>query len=291
MLFAVSGYVFALGMAAAAYARYFEPKQPRLERIEFRLPEGAGMLDGLTIGFLTDLHYGPFTSLKDIERGISLVMNERPDLLLLGGDYHSESPRYLDDIAELLGAFARQVPLGCLGVMGNHDYAVSGEPTFDAFAATGFRLLRNEAASVDFNGTRLWIAGIDDTLLGNVDTLAAFAPVPEGEPVIALWHEPLHAEQSAALGAFAQLSGHTHGGQVRLPLIGPLALPKHGKRFTIGLNDASGMPVYTSRGLGMYRPPVRLNCPPEVTLVTLVAGNQSFINGIGDCAGRGNPVG
>lgn len=267
----VAGFGFVAGAFVAAYGRYMEPRRPRLERISIALPAGAEALDGLTIGFLTDLHYGPFTSLVDIERGIELLMAERPDLLLLGGDYHSESPRYLDEIAERLGRLADHAPLGCLGVMGNHDYAVSGDQTFDVFAAAGVRLLRNEAAAVEFTGARLWIAGIDDTLLGTVDPLSAFAAVPDGEPVIALWHEPLHAEQSAALGAIAQLSGHTHGGQVRLPVIGPLALPKHGKRFTIGLNDADGMPVYTSRGLGMYRPPVRLNCPPEVTLVTLTA--------------------
>jgi predicted MPP superfamily phosphohydrolase len=89
--------------------------------------------------------------------------------------------------------------------------------------------------------------------------------------VLALWHEPDYAEASAELGAFAQLSGHSHGGQVRLPGIGPLVLPLGGARYVMGLNDANGMPVYTTRGVGVYLPPLRFNCPPEVTLVTLVA--------------------
>lgn len=259
------------GVVIAAYARYLEPRRIQLERITIPLPAGAESLDGLTIGFLADLHIGPFTSVERAARGIDLLLRESPDLLLLGGDYHSESPRYLPKAAELLGQYAEAAPLGTIGVMGNHDYAVSGEQTYDEFARHGIRLIRNESVEIECNGASFWIAGIDDTLLGEVDALSAFAMVPDGDPVLALWHEPFHAEQVAELGAFALLSGHTHGGQVRIPILGALAAPKHGKRFVKGLNSANGMPVYTSRGLGMYRPPVRLNCRPEVTLITLSA--------------------
>lgn len=259
------------GVSIAAYARYVEPRWIKLERVTIPLPAGADGLDGLKIGFLTDLHIGPFTSPERAARGIELLLSESPDLLLLGGDYHSESPRYLPKAAKLLGRYAGTAPLGTIGVMGNHDYAVSGEQTYEEFARHGIRLIRNESIEIKFNGASLWIAGIDDTLLGEVDALSAFAMVPEDAPVLALWHEPFHAEQVAELGAFALLSGHTHGGQVRIPKVGALAAPKHGKRFVKGLNAANGMPVYTSRGLGMYRPPVRLNCRPEVTLITLSA--------------------
>jgi uncharacterized protein len=87
---------------------------------------------------------------------------------------------------------------------------------------------------------------------------------------ITLWHEPDWAECVVKYGAFLQLSGHSHGGQVRLPLVGPITAPAGGKRFVKGLNFAAGMPVYTTRGVGVYRPPVRFRCPPEVTLLTLV---------------------
>jgi predicted MPP superfamily phosphohydrolase len=227
----------------------------------------------MRIGFISDLHYGPFTSLNELAHGLALIEAESPDLLLLGGDYHSESPRYVSGVAELLGSVAPRFPLGCLGVMGNHDYAVSGHQMIDALAARGIRVLVNEAAEVAFNGARLWIAGIDDTLLGEPDALATFATIPDHEAALALWHEPIQAAQAAALGAFAQLSGHTHGGQIRLPGIGALAVPKHGHMHVAGFSDADGMPVYTSRGLGVYRPPLRLNCRPEVTLVTLLAAD------------------
>jgi predicted MPP superfamily phosphohydrolase len=268
------GVIAGSGLALAGYARYVEPRWIKLERIALGLPIGADALAGMKIGFVTDLHSGPFTSLKTIARGLAMIEAERPDLVLLGGDFHSESPRYVAGVAELLGSFASQIPLGCVGVMGNHDYAVSGGQMVDALAAVGVRTLCNDAAEVQYHGAALWIAGIDDTLLGEPDALSAFAQVPDGAPVLSLWHEPLHAEQAAALGAFAQLSGHTHGGQIRLPLIGALAVPKHGHRYIAGFSSIDEMPVYTSRGLGMYRPPLRLNCRPEVTLITLnAAGN------------------
>jgi hypothetical protein len=124
---------------------------------------------------------------------------------------------------------------------------------------------------VTYQGATLWIAGIDETLLGHPDPKKTFAAIPAGTRPLALWHEPQFAEEAAALGAFAQLSGHTHGGQIRLPGLGPVGLPRHGRRHIIGLNDAAGMPIYTARGVGVYRPPLRFNCPPEVTLIELVA--------------------
>ena len=110
--------------------------------------------------------------------------------------------------------------------------------------------------------------------MGRPDPEATFGPIPADAAVLALWHEPDFAARTSALGAFIQLSGHSHGGQIRLPGIGPLILPSGGQRFVLGLNQVSGMPVYTTRGVGLYLPPVRLNCPPEVTLVTLVAGGD-----------------
>ena len=106
--------------------------------------------------------------------------------------------------------------------------------------------------------------------MARADPERTFADIPRDAAALALWHEPDYARQTARYGAFAQLSGHSHGGQVRLPGIGPLFLPKGGQQYVMGMNHASGMPVYTSRGVGVFLPPVRLNCPPEVTLITLV---------------------
>ncbi len=261
---------FALTGVEAYEARYVHPYAPVLERIRLPLPPSKRGLAGLRIGFVTDTHVGPFVSPDDLARATSLIATERPDLVLLGGDYVSESPRYIHPTAEILGDLARSASLGAIAVLGNHDLAVSVRKVHEALEAAGIRVLRNAAMPVAFRGNSIWIAGIDDTLLGNPDPAAAFATIPDGEIPLVLWHEPEFAEAVAALGAFAQLSGHTHGGQVRLPGLGPVGLPRHGRRHIIGFNEAAGMRIYTSRGVGVYRPPIRFNCPPEVTIVELV---------------------
>ncbi|MGH2532531.1 MAG: metallophosphoesterase [Thermomicrobiales bacterium] len=265
----------AAGAGIACRARYVNPYRPRLERVTLALPTGHEGLAGLTIGFVTDTHAGPFISPADVDRACEMVVAERPDLIVLGGDYISESPRYIYDVAPILGKLIRAAPLGGYAVLGNHDLSVSGEKVLRALDEAGVPILRNQAVAVESGRGTLWIAGIDETLIGTPDVAGTFAQVPPGAAVLTLWHEPEFAEQTAAHGAFAQLSGHTHGGQVRLPLFGPVGLPLDGRRYVTGHSRAAGMPVYTSRGVGVYRPPVRLNCPPEVTLVTLAAPPES----------------
>lgn len=270
---ALAGGISALALSAttAYQARYVNPYRPAIERVELLLPAGHEALAGLRLAFVTDTHVGPFVSPDDLARATALLAAERPDLVLLGGDYVSESPRYAGPAAEILGALVDQAPLGGYAVLGNHDLAVGAERVTRALRQANILVLRNEATEVKTPSGPLWIAGVDEAILSVADPPATFAATPPGAATIALWHEPDEAERTATLGAFAQLSGHSHGGQVRLPGLGPLALTPGGRRYVVGLNHAAGMPIYTSRGVGVYRPPIRLNCPPEVTLITLVA--------------------
>ena len=267
----ILGGVSAIGLTAAeAYsARYRNPYRPRLEHTTFNVPKGHEALAGLRIGFISDTHVGPFIHQADIERACNLVRAEKPDLLLLGGDYVSESTRYIPTAVAALSSLAAEIELGAVGVLGNHDIHVGALDVQQALAAVGIPILRNESHKITFNGADLWIAGIDETLLGYPNLDKTFADIPVDSAMLALWHEPEFAEQAAAKGAFAQLSGHTHGGQIRIPGVGPVGLPLDGKRYTIGRNVADGMQIYTSRGVGVFRPPMRFNCPPEVTIVTL----------------------
>jgi len=280
--FALGGLLGGLGVlgltAKTGYdALAVAPFRPELERVELPLPRGHEGLAGLRIGFVADTHVGPFTAAEDVARATALLAREAPDLLLLGGDYVSDSPRHAGPAAAVLGELARRAPLGAYAVLGNHD---AGERHRDARVTTALRdagivVLRNEAAAVETGRGALWIAGVDEAIMATADPVRTFAAIPSGAAALALWHEPDYAEQTAALGAFAQLSGHSHGGQVRLPGVGPLMLPAGGRRYVLGLNRAAGMPVYTTRGVGVYLPPIRLNCPPEVTLVTLTAPNAA----------------
>lgn len=261
-----------LGGAIALYARRVHPFRPRIERIDIPLPPGAERLEGVRIAFVTDTHVGPHFPAAALDRAIALVEQSQPDLVLFGGDYISESPRFLPAALAQLDRMARAARYGAFAVLGNHDASNIIERVEAAFAASSIRLLRNEAARVDLRDDALWIVGVDEGLLGHPNVEEAFAGVPASEPVIALWHEPDYAEAVAPHRPILQLSGHTHGGQVRLPVIGPLALPLAGRRYPSGRFTVDGMPLYVSRGVGMYRPPVRLDCPPEVTLITLRAG-------------------
>jgi uncharacterized protein len=264
----------ATGAGVAYAARFLAPYRPVLERVALPLPTGHERLAGLRIGFVTDTHVGPLMSPAQIERGLDLLASARPDLALFGGDFISDSPRYAERAAVVLGRFAASLPLGGIAVLGNHDLANDGERVAQALRSEGVRVLRNEAIAIETNGDTLWIAGVDDAILGRGCPEEAFAGVPVGAAILALWHEPDGASESARRGAFAQISGHSHGGQVSLPILGAPFAPTGGRRFVAGLNRAGGMPVYTSRGLGTYRPPVRFNCPPEVTLLTLVAERE-----------------
>lgn len=267
----------ALGVGAAAgltvveayESRYVNPYRPVLERVSLPVPAEREGLAGLRIGFVTDTHVGPFITADDLARAIKLVTDERPDLILLGGDYVSESPRYTGGAVEVLSDLVRRAPLGGYAVLGNHDLSVSRTRVAEALVAAGIPVLRNDATSIVYGNDQLWIGGIDETLLGDPQPAETFAQVPKGAAAIALWHEPQFAESAAAQGAFLQLSGHTHGGQIRIPGVGPVGLPIHGKRHVIGWGNAAGMPIYTARGVGVYRPPMRFNCAPEVTIITL----------------------
>jgi len=233
------------------------------------VPPGVTIPPRLRIGFVADTHLGSVLRPPDIDRALALVLSANPDLLLFGGDYVSESPRHIPEAAAVLGNVASATRFGSLAVLGNHDYANGAARMTSALEQKGIRVLRNESARIGDDTGELWIAGLDDALLGSPDLQSAFGGVPAGERAMTLWHEPDRADQVVEYGAFLQLSGHSHGGQVRLPIVGMVAAPVDGRRFVQGLNIAAGMPVYTSRGVGVYRPPVRFRCSPEVTLVTL----------------------
>jgi predicted MPP superfamily phosphohydrolase len=226
---------------------------------------------------VTDTHVGPTVSAADLDRAMHLIMDEEPDILLLGGDYVSESPRYLPETASVIGNYAASPPLGTLAVFGNHDYSNDAPRMERLLASHDVRVLRNEAAHISEPG--FWIAGIDDAMLSVPDVAGTFERIPEHAPVVALWHEPDGADHVAPYGALLQLSGHSHGGQVRLPYLGHVAAPSGGRRYVSGLYNASGMPVYTSHGVGAYRPPLRYRCAPEVTLVSLHLPEEQPTNG------------
>lgn len=259
------------GASIAFVSRFVLPFRPRLTHLVIELPRHHEHFDGTTIAFVTDSHIGPHFSANDLSPIATMLAKARPDIVLFGGDYISESPRFMEDAAKALGSISRTARHGSWAILGNHDLSNIRSRIVAPLEAEGIRMLVNDAACVTLPVGELWIAGIDDAILGRPDLARTFRRIPADAMTILLWHEPDRAEDAARYGPFLQLSGHSHGGQVRIPFLGEISAPVLGRRFVQGRFELGDMTLYVSNGIGMYRPPVRFNCPPEVTLIHLIA--------------------
>lgn len=252
------------GVGGPAYAALVEPHWLALERVTIRLTGLPPQAVGLRMALLSDLHLGPDVDQEQIARALDLVLDAAPDLVLLAGDFVSQS-RAIPDCAAAVSRL--RAPGGVFACLGNHDHWTAPERVTRALTGAGVTVLRNRAVEV-VDG--LWLAGVDDVWEEQEDLDAALVDVPPGAPVMLLAHEPEFADAVAADGRVAlQLSGHTHGGQVRLPLIGPPILPYLGQRYPAGHYQVGQLQLYVTRGVGLISPAVRFNCRPEVTLMEL----------------------
>ncbi|MGC1975278.1 MAG: metallophosphoesterase, partial [Candidatus Sulfotelmatobacter sp.] len=131
------------------------------------------------------------------------------------------------------------------------------------------QVLANQSLPLEQNGARFWLAGVDDVLSGTADLSKTMHNVRAGDAVILLAHEPDFADEAAKFPIDLQLSGHSHGGQIRVPFLPPLYLPELAKKYVWGTYRIGPLTLHTNSGLGTIGIPMRLNCPPEVTLLTL----------------------
>ena len=158
-------------------------------------------------------------------------------------------------------------------ILGNHDFLVGAHAITDALLTHGIPVLANNSVALERDGRRLWLGGTQDALEGRPNLTAALPAGRNAEPLILLVHEPDFADHAAGRQIDLMLSGHTHGGQVRLPFLPPLLLPKMGTRYVEGhfqLRD--GMQLYVNRGIGAVNLPFRFRCPPEISVLTLQPG-------------------
>ena len=249
------------------YAEHIAPRHLRLERVTVPLPHLPPELAGLRIGLLTDIHHDLGRPLALLRKGVDLLNAAAPDLIVLGGDYIVSRAAGFDACTAILEQL--RAPLGVYAILGNHDYWAGGDLIAAKVEAAGATVLRNESRRVANGDAEFWLIGLDDAARRRVDLDAAFAGVPEGSFRILLAHEPDMADHLDGRRVDLQLSGHTHGGQVVFPLVGPLVLPILGRRYLKGLDRLPTHTLYTSRGLGGVPPFARLNCPPEATVLTL----------------------
>ena len=263
------------------YAYDIEPKWIEVERIQLMFPSLPEVFDGVKIAQISDLHADTFTTPSDVAKVVTLVNSLDPDIVVLTGDYVTQDSTYAVPIAQALTPLSAS--LGCFAVLGNHDYWGDVDEIVEAFHSCKIPILRNQNRLIERNGMRIWIAGLDDVIEAEQDLDQALAGIPSNDVIILLVHEPDYADWVAVDGrATVQLSGHSHGGQVRLPFYGAPILPPLGSKYPCGLNRVRSLWVYTNRGIGMVEfgaaPAVRVNCRPEVTLLTLKQGTSSQIN-------------
>ena len=232
-------------------------------------------MDGFTIALLSDFHYDRFFSVHPIRSAVGMVSDLRPDLIALTGDFVSVpwvgDPVKGASVAEACADILRklQAPHGVWSVLGNHDAFSDPDRVTSALHSVGIPVLSNQSVAIEKNGGRFWLSGVDDVLSGTADLDATLHAVPREEATVLLAHEPDYADHVTRYPVDLQLSGHTHGGQVRPPFMRPLYLPELAKKYVWGLYKIKELTLYTNAGLGTVELPVRWNCPPEITLLTL----------------------
>ena len=257
-----------------------EPNQPELVKVEMALPRLPAAFDGFRIAQLSDFHYDAVFSVVPIRAAIEMVNRVYPDLVVLTGDFVTGSywkPDWRDPkfaraalpCANLLSGLRSR--LGSVAILGNHDVLTDPGFVTEALQSHGILVLRNGSRAFEQNGAKLWICGLD-SLNGRPNLGVAMRGIPSHEAVILLVHEPDFADTASRYPVDLQLSGHSHGGQVWLPGVGAPWLPRFARKYPRGQYRVGALPLYTNIGLGTIGPPARLNCIPEVTLVTVRGG-------------------
>jgi len=232
-------------------------------------------MDGFTIALLSDFHYDPYFSVHPLEAAVPLVNHLHPDLIVLTGDFVSVpiigDPKKAAFAAEPCARLLREMtaPCGLWAVLGNHDEDTDPQHVAAALEAENIHVLANQSHAIERDGARIWLAGLNDVFSRSADVPEALRGIPSDEAVILLVHEPDFADVTCRFPVDLQLSGHSHGGQIRVPLLPPLYLPVLARKYVLGTYQVGPMILYTNAGLGTVTVPMRLNCPPEITLLTL----------------------
>jgi predicted MPP superfamily phosphohydrolase len=259
------------GTGLLAYATGVEPHRVVAEHISVRLSTLPTAFDGFRIALLADFHLYPFTTIDTIQESIQIANRFKPDLVLLAGDFIYGAVDAAFDLVPLFHQL--DASKGVFAVLGNHDIRKGPEIVSQALAKGGVEILRNRGVTLQLGSGAIYLAGIDSVFAGAPRPRAAFDNRKSDLTSIVLLHEPDYIEDLVEnrIPVDLQLSGHSHGGQVRLPLSGPLMLPPWGQLYDRGLYRIENAQIYTTRGIGMVGVPVRFNCPPEVSCITLTA--------------------
>lgn len=254
-----------------------EPHETVVSQVEVTLKRLPSAFDGLRIAQLSDIHFNSFMSAGHLAQVIELTNAQKPDLVMLTGDFVTAMLHRRERIARAEQAWPcasvlRKIssPLGCFAVLGNQDYDTNADVVAEALSTGGrIKVLRNRAIALERDGARVWLAGIDNVTAARAKPDDALRAVPKQECTVVAVHEPDFADEMRKFPVDFQMSGHSHGGQIRLPGVGALYLPRWGQKYPMGRYQVGELQLYTNRGIGVIGLPMRLMCPPEITVFTL----------------------
>ena len=253
-------------LSRVARAALDEASRLTVEDIEIRLKKLPEGLDGMRVVHLSDIHHSPFVDLEHIDRTVELSNSLQPDLIVLTGDFVSHEKEYISPMARALSELS--APLGVYACLGNHDHWTDPHAVTGELIDNGIRVLINEGERIETDAGSLWMCGVDDYMVGKTDVSAAILGSEEHEAKLLLAHNPAIVRQAARRGVDLMFSGHTHGGQVKLKRSEDGGLMKS-IRMRNGLHRRYETQVYITRGIGTVVVPIRYQCPPEISHITL----------------------
>lgn len=251
----------------------------------FDIPNLPAAWEGKRISFLSDIHSGPFMDVDDLKRVVKITNDLKSDVILIPGDFVTS---HVNELPPLLEAMSElHAPLGVYACTGNHDYYAGVDDVSRGIEDTPIQLLRNSNVKIEANGQPLYLIGVDDDDAPGVEQYveghtarhieAAYKGIPNDAATVLMCHKPYHFEAFAKTDVGLMLSGHTHGGQIVLGRIGSsvLAFCSLASKYVEGVylprDSKSQTQMYVSRGIGVVGLPIRINCPAEITQITLAA--------------------
>jgi predicted MPP superfamily phosphohydrolase len=232
-------------------------RDPEVSQYRLELPGLPPGLAGLRIVHLSDIHYSLYLSPAAVVRTVQLANSLRPDLVAITGDFVTTSPQFIEPVSDALARLRSR--FGIYAVLGNHDFRAGAETLTLALRQRGIRVLRNSHEWLETNRGRIKIVGIDDSRQ-KPDLAAALGDASSEDFTLLLAHNPLALEDAAQAGVDLVLSGHTHGGQIKLRF----AQPFYERFLPEGFQELGRTRMYISRGIGKVLVPMRIGCPPEI---------------------------
>ena len=263
---------FLVGIGGSLYSTLIEPLWFDVIEVSLTLPRLPAKFSGFRIVQISDIHAGEQFMPGHLGPVIDKILELRPDVVAVTGDFVYSSPQMSDSILERTGGHLAKLSevFPVFAVMGNHDHWWDVDRVRTMLLKSNVSELVNDFFTINRSGSLLHLCGVDDFYERRAKLNPILSRLPEEGSAILMAHEPDFADKSAISGRFdLQISGHSHGGQVVVPFYGPPVLPRHGRKYPSGLYKVLEMYQYTNRGIGMVFPYVRFLCRPEITLFVL----------------------